>query len=472
LHFSAKGELLFGSAGRPVAWDTRTGRESAEVHWLGTRSWRNLLSPDGSVVANIALDDTLALFATSTGKPLHTLGRSKSFGWGMAFSPDGRRLYTTTIGQAIDEWDVATGRRLRALDTMGKDILWLTTSPNGRWLASATGVRGDREITLWDLTTGRERATYKLRAGSFFAFAFSPDSRFLATVESGASGLGEVKLWDIAIGTVWRSIVMTSKKPSPAVAFSPDGRMLATGGEDGSLLLWELASGRIRERFVGHQDWIGSLAFSPNGRYLAAASTDAPVFLWAVMDESARPTALSPAVLEQAWTTLAGDDAAAAWQAVKMLAAAPARSVPFLQKSLHPAARANQKQLEQLIARLDSPRFAVRQHATTELAQWLEQAEPLLRKALTSQLSAETRRRIEQLLQGLDPATGERLRQLRAVEVLEYAATPEVRSLLAELAQGVPEAGVTRAAKAALQRLVRLPMKRLPKAGAAPPREN
>ncbi|HZU37742.1 MAG TPA: sigma-70 family RNA polymerase sigma factor [Gemmataceae bacterium] len=472
LHFSAGGTRLYAAAAGPIAWDVHSGRELAGLFHPSATEWvRKALSPDASLVAEMDADGTLRLRAARTGTEVHRLGGPGSYVLGLRFSPDGRRLYTTAFQGPVSEWDVATGKLQRTLPTPGSGVFDPAISPDGRWLAGGllNAHGAGKRVIVWDLATGKQRAQLYMGAGPSYWLAWSRDSHLLAAVAAGTKQPGEARVWDITRGTLGR--VMTGKIGS-SVAFSPDGRMLATGDYQGHLTLWELTSGRVRHRFLGHEDSIDSIAFSPDGRLLASASTDAPVFLWAVRDKSARSSTLAQAALAHTWKALAGDDAAAAWDAVKALAAVPAQSVPFLQKQLHPAAKADDKQLKQQIAELDSRRFAVRQQATAALAQSLEQAAPLLRKALTSQLSTEARRRIEQLLQGLDPPTGERLRQLRAVEVLEYAATPEARSLLAGLAQGVPEAGVTRAAKAALQRLVTLPLTRPPKAGASPPWEN
>jgi hypothetical protein len=106
---------------------------------------------------------------------------------------------------------------------------------------------------------------------------------------------------------------------------------------------------------------------------------------------------------------------------------------------------------------LDSDQFAVRAKATTELEQWSELAEAALRKALADQPSLEVRRRVQLLLERLDgPITSpERLRAMRAVEVLEHIDTPEARRLLEQLARGAPAALLTKEAKASLGRLVK-----------------
>jgi hypothetical protein len=108
---------------------------------------------------------------------------------------------------------------------------------------------------------------------------------------------------------------------------------------------------------------------------------------------------------------------------------------------------------------LDSSRFRLREQAAKQLAELEEQAEPVLQAALNDNLPAEQRRRIEVLLNAPRIVRSpEKLRSLRAIQVLEQCALPEVRPILETLAKGAPEARLTQEAKASLQRLVMRPL--------------
>jgi HEAT repeat protein len=122
-----------------------------------------------------------------------------------------------------------------------------------------------------------------------------------------------------------------------------------------------------------------------------------------------------------------------------------------LKDHLHPVVAADAKRLATLLADLDSEQFTVRDKAARELERLGESALPALKKAQEESTSAEVRRRVEQLL--AKEQSSPHLREARAVEVLEHIATPETRELLRKLAEGVPEARLTREAKAALERL-------------------
>jgi hypothetical protein len=167
---------------------------------------------------------------------------------------------------------------------------------------------------------------------------------------------------------------------------------------------------------------------------------------------------LSAAEVDRYWVALAGDDTEAAEDAIGYLGGAPAadrQTVPFLQRHLKAALPPDQTRLRRLIADLDSDQFATREKAQRELEGIGEDAAPALRKALAGGPSAEARRRIELVLQRPRPLSPETLQAIRAVEVLETIGTADARQLLETIARGEPEAGLTRAARASLERLAR-----------------
>ena len=137
------------------------------------------------------------------------------------------------------------------------------------------------------------------------------------------------------------------------------------------------------------------------------------------------------------------------------LASGSAQSVLFVCKHLQPEVAPDPERLQKLIADLDSEQFTVRDQATKELEALGDLAGPALRKSLEGDPPPETRRRIEELLEKLKSVelTGEPLRAARAVALLESIATPDARRHLESLAARMPEAHLTIAAKAALDRL-------------------
>jgi WD40 repeat protein len=245
------------------------------------------------------------------------------------------------------------------------------------------------------------------------------------------------------------------------VSFTPDGKTLASAHEDGTVTLWEVATGRPRASLKGHKAAIRSVAFTPDSKTLASGSLDGTVNLWDVtglsQEGSSQRVNLPGKALDRLWTDLAGADPAKAYQAIWAMAAGPGQSVPFLQERLRPVAPADPQRVARLIADLDSKQFPVREKAAQELETVGELARPALRRTLAGRRSEEVRRRVGRLLEKLDgPVTSpEQLRGLRAIEVLEQIGTPEVRQVLHTLTNGVPEAKLTQEAKASLDRLAR-----------------
>jgi hypothetical protein len=252
------------------------------------------------------------------------------------------------------------------------------------------------------------------------------------------------------------------------VAFSPDGRLLAaddghaqvsrlTQPEFGTAVsLLDTASGERRRTLKADGGVVRCVAFSRDGRLLAVGGEDRTVLIWDVAREPAKPQPeANDAALRGWWEDLAGADAAAAYRAVAELAARPAQAAKLLGGRLRPAVAAPAGRVARLIEDLNSPRFATRQAATAELEKLADLAVPALKAALDAGPPLEVRRRIDTLLEGAEGAapTAERLRELRAVWALERAASAEARAVLREWAGGAEGARLTRAARAALGRL-------------------
>jgi HEAT repeat protein len=163
-----------------------------------------------------------------------------------------------------------------------------------------------------------------------------------------------------------------------------------------------------------------------------------------------------PAHSEEEWDALWEElarDAVTAHRACWTLVSDGNLAVRFLGERLRPISSASPGHLARLIADLDSDDFGMREKASRELAKLREVAEPPLRQTLAEPPSAEVRRRVGGLLERLEPAAGERLREARSIAVLEDIASPEARRVLQALAAGAPEARLTQEAKAALGRL-------------------
>jgi hypothetical protein len=403
----------------------------------------------------------------------------------VTYSPDGKTFAAGGIpgveanGPSGIAWicDAATGRELRRFVLDWKTDNWspimgLAFLNEGKYLAAGTRAHevGSR-ATVWETATGKkvaylttglnlpddEEKPTRLEPWEINRIepniVASPDGRLLA--RNGQSK--NLSVWETATGK--RRCILAGHEDSIfRVAFAPDGRTLASACADETIRLWDLATGKELRRLTGHRGVINSLVFSADGKTLISAGHDTTILFWdvaAVTHRERTETLLTPQESDALWKNLAAADAATAHQAIARLAASPG-TVSILNERLHPAPKIDSDRLEQLLRDLDSEEFAVRDRATKDVENLGEVAKPAIERALAStDGSAEKRRRLEGLQGRIAVPTGELLRSLRALEVLEHIARPEARQLLQKLAKGAPEARLTREAKAALGRLKR-----------------
>jgi hypothetical protein len=238
------------------------------------------------------------------------------------------------------------------------------------------------------------------------------------------------------------------------LAWSPDGRTIASGGHDNMVRLWETRSSKEVVSFGGHKDLVWSVAWSPDAKRLVSGSTDRTCLVWQLCRQRPLPD-LAREELTTLWQALADEDARRAHRAAWSLVAASGSAVRLLNEHLVPVPSPNPMHVGSLIVDLDSEKPSVRENASTELEKLGATVETSLRSELARMPSLEVRRRIERLLARMRNYSPEALRLMRAVEVLEHIGTDEAKRTLTGLGNGAPESPVTQEARASLRRLSR-----------------
>jgi hypothetical protein len=443
--------LASGSSDETVKlWDVTTGKERGTLR-AGSRVLSLAFTPDGRTLAAGAADGTVRLWDWATGEASGVLKGHHRVVSSLAFSPDGRTLASGGGRDAVVKlWDVEPVRQRTLLTRDPRSAWGLAFTPDGATLA--TGGPGGA-IELWDVPAGKKRAARGEHRGDVTGLALTADGRMLAS----ASYDKTVKLWEVQTGRE-RATLRGSGYTVYAVAFAPGRWVVAAGGVDNLIRLFDVTTGEELHTLKGHASSVHSVAFTGDGRTLASGSADGTVKLWDVSAEGKRKPRQSPLPRETArglWAALAADDAKESYQAMGALLASPEQSVTLLGEQLRPAPL--NERLARWLSELDDEEFAVRAKATEHIRNLGREAEGALRKALRDNPSFEVRRRVRELLDRIaeEPFSPQQLREARAVEVLEYIATPEARKLLGKLTEGEPEARLTQEAKASLKRLER-----------------
>jgi WD40 repeat protein len=475
--FAPDGRTLITYGGDFVArlWDVPSGKEkkhfNVNPHPRGefVRAGPMALSPDGKTLALGTLGITF--LDLDSGQTKRVAADVIGNGFALAFSPDSKTFTHTGAGlnSGIRLWSLAEQKDRITLNAHAGKKEWISTessvafSPDGQLVAVGDGIS---RIYFWDPSTGELVREILVKGQGTGDLAFSPDGALLASSETvrkaprGSSPEPGVFLRETATGTLVRRLSdagggQRKSDPPHAVTYSRDGRTIATA-EGKSVRLWDAWTGEPLLTLEGHRGEVYSVAFSPDGKSLASGSEDTTALLWDVADILTRPQPKAPLRTEpgRLWDELASEDAARAYQAINELTAAKDAAVALLAERLQPAAAPNPAAVKKLLTDLGSDRFAQREKATRELQQLGSAVESALRDRLTKDPSMEERRRLDDLLKKIRTRTlpQEALRGVRAVQVFERVGSDEARRQLDRLAGGV-SSPLTQAARAALDRL-------------------
>ena len=235
-------------------------------------------SPDGKRLAS-ASSKTVTVYAVEDGRTLFTLKEHRGTVWSVSFSGNGKQLASVSADHTVKVFDSETGKVLRSLrsgDTHSGGCVQF--SPKADLLA----VTNKKGVAVWDWKKEQVAFSLTAHAGPVSCVAFSPNGKLLATgsgVGDQRLSSGEVKVWDGATGKELLCL-KGHTWPVTGLAFSPDSKWIASASKDRLVKVWNAATGEEARSLHGHLDAVTSVAYSPDGKRIFSGGEDGTIKVW------------------------------------------------------------------------------------------------------------------------------------------------------------------------------------------------
>jgi len=312
--FSPDGRLLAsGSRDKQLTvWDMKSRKSNFSLYGHRGMITGVTFSPDGTLLASSGIDGSIRLWDPATGDAKGIFSQQTSYMTSLSFSPDGNRLVSGSTDGAVRFWDLIENEEMASfkehvLNGQKKRVNSVVFSPDGRRVLSGGA---DGSVKLWSLEPGQHLRTFSISTFNVARLAFSPDSKTLA-VGTRADLLVPILLLDIDTGE-WRGNLAGHSGSAEALDFSPDGKLLASGGKNSTFRIWKLPEqsclaavniekerpeetisilfGKVLSRYVTgsvqtHQDLVCDVSFSPDGKLVAAGVSNGMIKFWDVAEQ-------------------------------------------------------------------------------------------------------------------------------------------------------------------------------------------
>lgn len=307
LAMSAVGVGMLSGCGKYAFWNNREdirkqieaqtpitiGKCADGINAHGKRVFRVCFSPREKILASNSNDNRVKLWKIPSCKLIRVFENCSS----SLFSPDGQFIATLNPywDSDVTLWETASGKLLQTFKCKPHQTKNIAFSPDGKILAAGDD---DRKVKLWEIPSGKLLRT--LDSGQYRTdqIAFSPDGKYLVSAFIISNKF--LKIWEIPSGNPLLFFRAHKRGPSDTIcidiAFSPDGKLLASGADDRKVKIWEIPSGKLLHTLNGHENYVHKVAFSPDGKFLASCSHDTK--LWEVSSGELKTTLVERAMVE------------------------------------------------------------------------------------------------------------------------------------------------------------------------------
>lgn len=275
LAFRPDGRVLAtaGLDGTVKLWDTKTWKQLQSWAAHGQSSYGVAFSPDGKYLATGGRDKLVKIWDAKTARLVHTLEGHTTYVYSLTFTPDGRRLFTSGGDKVIKVWDPVGGKAIGELSGHAQAIRTIAMGPKGRRLVSGSF---DRTVKIWDLSSGSVLRTLTGHTVGPMSVAFSPDGKRVASASSDRT----IRIWSADSGEEVHKITVNGH--AYGIAFSPDGKILLSGGGQQANLIqmWNVETGKEIRTLTGHTGAVYSFAFHPSLPEFVSCSADMTFKVW------------------------------------------------------------------------------------------------------------------------------------------------------------------------------------------------